>query len=288
MTGWSTLFRSSMVAGALLLAAAPASVPAVAAPLDDVMAKGVVRVAVYRDFPPFSHHAGGSGLAGVDVDIAKAIAEKLGVRVDFMELTADENMDDDLRNAVWKGHFLGGGVADIMMHVPVNRAFAQRNDNVVIFAPYQRETFAVARDPARIGETAGFPVFQTEKIGVELDSVPDFFLSGTFGGRLRENVAHYPTVELAVAGLRQGTVSAVFAPVSQLEAALGPDTSKFPIGKMPAPNLNPSEWEIGLAVKENSRDLAYRVGDIVAELLGDGTMDKIFSHHGLTHNHPAE
>jgi ABC-type amino acid transport substrate-binding protein len=281
----SALFRFLSIAGALLLMAASA----IAAPLDDVMAKGVVRIAVYRDFPPFSHRPGGNGgLAGVDVDIAKAIAEKLGVKVDFMELTADENMDDDLRNAVWKGHFLGGGVADIMMHVPVNRAFAQRNDLVVIFGPYQREGFAVARDPARISETAGFPVFQTEKIGVELDSVPDFFLSGAFGGRLRANVVHYSTVELAVAGLKQGAVSAVFAPLSQLEGALGPDTVKFPIGTMPAPNLNPSEWDVGLAVKENSRDLAYRVGDIVTELLIDGTIGQIFSRHGLTHSQPAE
>jgi len=284
MTGIGTLFRSIVTAAAGLLLAATA---ATAAPLDEVMAKGVVRVAVYRDFPPFSHRGNGT-LAGVDVDIAKAIAEKLGVAIDFMELTADENMDDDLRNAVWKGHFMGGGIADIMMHVPVNRAFAQRNDLVVIFGSYQRESFAVARDPAHVGETAGFPVFQTEKVGVELDSVPDFFLSGAFGGRLRENVVHYPTVELAVAGLRAGAVSAVFAPRSQLEGALGPDTAKFPIGRMPVPNLNPSEWDIGLAVKENSRDLAYRVGDIMTELQDDGTLGRIFSRHGLTHNEPEQ
>jgi len=284
MTGIGSLFRSIVTAAAGLLLAATA---ATAAPLDEVVAKGAVRVAVYRDFPPFSYRAKGA-LAGVDVDIAKVIAEKLGVRIDFMELTADENMDDDLRNAVWKGHFMGGGIADIMMHVPVNRAFAQRNDLVVIFGSYQRENFAVARDPARVSETAGFPVFQTEKVGVELDSVPDFFLSGAFGGRLREKVVHYPTVELAVAGLRAGTVSAVFAPRSQLEGALGPDAAKFPIGTMPAPTLNPSEWEIGMAVKENSRDLAYRVGDIVTELLNDGTMGRIFGRHGLTHNEPEQ
>ena len=143
----------------------------------------MLRVAVYRDFPPFSRSVGGT-LEGADVDLAKAIGEKLGLGVEFMELTADENMDDDLRNAVWKGHYLGGGVADVMMHVPVNREFEQRNDLVVIFGAYQRETFAVARDPSRISETAGFPVFQTEKVGVELDTVPDFFLSGAFGGRL--------------------------------------------------------------------------------------------------------
>src|SRR3954464_11800596 len=123
-----------------------------AASLDTVMSRGTLRVAVYRDFPPFSQRVGGT-LEGADVDLAKAVGEKPGLRVDFMELTADENMDDDLRNAVWKGHYLGGGVADVMMHVPVNRVFEQRNDLVAIFGAYQRETFAVARDPSKISET---------------------------------------------------------------------------------------------------------------------------------------
>ena len=274
------------VAAAVVLTAATA-VSAAAVPLDDVVARGVVRIAVYRDFPPFSYREDGV-LKGTDVDLGKAIGEKLGLRVDFMELTADETMDDDLRNAVWKGPILGGGVADIMMHVPVNRTFAQRNDLVVIFGAYQRETYAVARDPARVSETAGFPVFQTEKVGVELDTVPDFYLSGAFGGRLAANVVHYTNVGQAVAGLRAGAVAAVFAPLSELEGALGPDRAKFPIGSMPAPNLTPAEWPIGLAVKHDARDLGYRVGDIVTELLESGNVTEIYGNHGLTHNRPAQ
>jgi len=272
------------MAAALVVAA---TFPVFAASLDTVTERGIVRFAVYRDFPPFSHRVGGT-LEGADVDLAKVIGQKLGLGVEFMELTADENMDDDLRNAVWKGHYLGGGVADVMMHVPVNRDFAQRNDLVVIFGAYQRETFAVARDPSRISETAGFPVFQTEKVGVELDTVPDFFLSGAFGGRLRENVVHFNTVEQAVTGLKRGSVAAVFAPLSQLEGALGPDKAKFPIGKMPAPNLTPSEWQIGMAVKQDGHDLAYRVGDVVTELLDSGTVKEIYDRHGLTHSAPVE
>ncbi|WP_158044955.1 substrate-binding periplasmic protein [Skermanella pratensis] len=284
MSGMIASWCRALAAAVVLTAAA--SAPALAVPLDDVVARGMVRIAVYRDFPPFSYREDGV-LKGADVDLGKAIGEKLGLRVDFMELTADETMDDDLRNAVWKGPILGGGVADIMMHVPVNRSFAQRNDLVVIFGPYQRETYAVARDPGRISETAGFPVFQTEKIGVELDTVPDFYLSGAFGGRLAANVVHYTTVGQAVAGLRTGAVAAVFAPLSELEGALGPDRAKFPIGSMPAPNLSPAEWPIGLAVKHDARDLGYRVGDIVTELLESGKVTEIYRSHGLTHNRPA-
>ena len=52
--------------------------PGLAASLDTVMERGVMRFAVYRDFPPFSHRVGGT-LEGVDVDLAKAIGAKLGL-----------------------------------------------------------------------------------------------------------------------------------------------------------------------------------------------------------------
>jgi len=274
-----------LLAAVMVAAGAPVSVSA--APLDEVMAKGVVRIAVYRDFPPFSWRDRGE-LKGADVDLAREIAGGLGVRLELMELAADENMDDDLRNAVWKGHYLGGGVADIMLHVPVNRDFALRNEHVAILGPYQRESFAIARDPSLINDSATLAVFQSEKIGVELDSIPDFYLMGAFGGRLGSNVVHYTTVEQAIDGLRSGTVAAVMAPRSQLEGAIGQDAGRFPIGAMPTPGLINAQWDIGMAVKENSRDLAYKIEDIVNSLLVHGALREIYRRHGLTHNEPSE
>jgi hypothetical protein len=96
-------FLPRLITAAALIVAA--TFPVSAASLDTVTDRGVLRFAVYRDFPPFSHRAGGT-LEGADVDLAKAIGAKLGLGVEFMELTADENMDDDLRNAVWKGPIL--------------------------------------------------------------------------------------------------------------------------------------------------------------------------------------
>ena len=42
----------------------------------------------------------------------------------------DENMNDDLRNMVWKGHYLGYGPADVMLHVPVDNRLMAENDKV--------------------------------------------------------------------------------------------------------------------------------------------------------------
>ena len=67
-----------------------------------VKARGALTVAVYRDMPPF-HDKG----QGIDVDLAAALAQALGVKLSLMSFPAGEDMDDDLRNMVWKGHYLG-------------------------------------------------------------------------------------------------------------------------------------------------------------------------------------
>ena len=52
--------------------------PAMARPLDDVRDSGAIRIAVYRDFAPFSEVSNGN-FSGVDVEIGRAIAERLGL-----------------------------------------------------------------------------------------------------------------------------------------------------------------------------------------------------------------
>ncbi len=280
--------RRAVLAGtaALLLAARPAA----ARPLDEVTARGRLRVAVYRDFPPFSYRRDGE-LAGIDTELARLLARKLGVGIEILEHTAGETVSDDLRIAVWKGSVLGGEPADVMMHVPYDREFGRRNAEAVLFAPYQRERFAIARNPERLpaGPLSALPenLADGERIGVEIDTVPDVFLLGAFGGRLRDRAAHFPTVTGAVAALTAGDVAAVLAPLSALEAALGATRGAFPVQASGLPGLPGDGWDIGMAVKENARDLAYALTDIVGELEADGSLAALFARHGVTHS-PAE
>ena len=98
--------------------------------LETVQTKGVLRVAVYRSFAPFSEDG-----QGIDVDLAKALAGKLGVKPDVAAFEAGEEMADDLRNMVWKGHYLAGAPGDVMLHVPMDAKLAQNNPQVRLIAP---------------------------------------------------------------------------------------------------------------------------------------------------------
>ena len=58
---------------------------------DPIKSAGVLRVGTEGVYPPYSFHDAKQGgeLAGYDVDVAKAVAEKLGVNVEFVETPWD-------------------------------------------------------------------------------------------------------------------------------------------------------------------------------------------------------
>jgi ABC-type amino acid transport substrate-binding protein len=258
--------------------------------LDEVVESGYIEIAVYRDFPPYSYLDPQGEAAGVDIDVGRYIAEGLGVEPRWFWVTADETVEDDLRNAVWKGHYLDRRVADLMMRVPYDREFsyaidgygAARNDMVVMFGPYQREEWILARDMAQLDGVRTLAVFQYHKIGVEIDTLPDFFLISVFGGRLRGNVVHFTSVFLALEDLRAGGLSAVAGMRSQLEWGLRDSGDRFDLSGDGLEQIVRRSWDIGLAVKHTHRQLAYAVEDLVSQGLQSGAIDAIFKRTGLT------
>ncbi len=258
-----------------------------ARPLDDIVEDGTIIIAVYRDFPPFSYHRDGE-LVGIDVELGRVIAERLGVDPSFMLVTADETMDDDLRNVVWKGHFLRREVADLMLHVPIDRQLAMRNNMAAFFAPYFKREFALAYDPEWIESDPDPTVFMTEKVAVELDSLPDFYLSSAYGGQLRENVVHYNTVKAATQALVEGEVVAVVSTRSEIEAGLGPDLGRFGLGSMDMTGFGQPTWVVGIAVDLESRDVGYAVEDVIAAEITSGGLERIFSDYGISYRSPLD
>jgi ABC-type amino acid transport substrate-binding protein len=274
-----------VVAGALL--ATVVDRMAMARPLDDVIASGTLTAAVYRDNPPFSFRRGDE-LVGIDVDIARRIANDLGVALAPMEITADETVDDDLRNAVWKGHHLWHKVvADLMLSVPYDRALGQRNSLVALFAPYAEERFVLVGNPNHINVKRSLVALRGSRLGVEIDSLPDFYLSSVMNGVLRNSVVHFPTTEAAAHALADGTVSGVMATNSRLEGALGSQIEALDVEPVNFQGLGKESWILGIAVKEDSRDLGYAAADIIGELVQSGDMAAIYRAYGVTYQPPS-
>ena len=234
-----------------------------------------------QQFPPYSD-AG----KGIDVELGQALAAKLGLQAEIIGFMADENMSDDLRNMVWKGHYLRGNPADVMMRIPVDAEFAKANDKVRIFAPYHHEVMGMARVAKRIPAPSGsaaiaLEVFTREKIGVEVDTLAASFLGSVLHGRLRSNVVHFRSIKEAAKALGEDSISAIMAPLGELDGTLAGDT-RFAIDEAKLGELSPKSWPVGMAVKADADDLGAALSGALSELQKDGTVAAIFKRHGVT------
>ena len=230
----------------------------------DTQTPGRLRVAVHADFPPYSAKG-----KGIDIEIGKELARRMGMEPEVIEYTADEDMSDDLRNMVWKGHYLGTRPADVMLHVPVDKHLADNNEQVRIFAPYHVESFRGCprseADPAghRFGRASARSIYPRED-RVETASLADDFLMSVMNGRLRQNVMHFTTVAQAVQAMKQGQIGAVMAARTEVESAVGTGTA-YEISAVTMPELRIKGWALGLAVKAGNDPLAEALGKAMGD-----------------------
>lgn len=255
--------------------------PLAAAPLDKLRETGAMRIGLYNQNRPWSWEEGGRA-AGIDVDLSKVIAAELGLRPDIVLFMADENVSDDLRNVVWRGGLLGFQACDVMLHVPFDMEFAKTEDRVVFVAPYYRESFGAVCSAQTKNCDAPPQLFQGKPIAAELESIPDIYLIGSFGGVLRSDVRHYPDGYLAASSVPKGETEMAVATRAQIEAAMKDHPgNRAQLRKSPLPLIPSSGWDIGMAVKEDSRSLGFAIEDVVEKMARDGRLAAIFAAHGV-------
>jgi ABC-type amino acid transport substrate-binding protein len=266
--------RRRILAAGLLLGAGIAA-PVLAADNPVLREAGHLKVAVYNDLAPFSDRG-----QGIDADLGAALAGKLGLKLTLLPFNAGDDLGDDLRNMVWKGHYLGYGPADVMLHVPVDRMLMNANPQVEIFAPYYVETVRLVRSVQAMPQFDGVDALAGKRIGVEKVSISGMVMLGEGGGRFREQVHIYPTASEALERLKAGGLDAVLATRAQIEAVMKGDPA-FPLQEVPFDRLPRGGWAIGMAVKKDNVALARQLQAALNDLAASGELKTIFAKYGV-------
>jgi len=271
------------VAALAIACAAPAR-----ADLAKLRQSGTLKVAVYKGLSPFSAMAAGQP-AGIDVALARALGKEMGLSVSLLPFDADENMADDLRNMVWRGHYLGYGPADVMLHVPVDRAFMRENDKALIFAPYYRETFVLVHDRQRLPAVRGWDDLKGQPTGAEGGSAgANALLSGARGAE-RDRVKVYPSADDALHALFAGEIAAAMTTRASYENALkasGQSATRFAAVDLPSPLLPAQGWAVGMAVKSGEDELAESLQKALDAIRRNGELERIFAQYGVSMQAP--
>ena len=269
----NTLYKTLagiVVTGCLWSASVQAQVPAAG-----IKADGMLKVAIYNDFAPFSNNAN-----GIDADLAAALAVKLGLKLSLLPFPAGDDVDEDLRNMVWKGHYLGYGPADVMLHVPVESVLQAHNDKVTIFAPYYREAVRLVVDTRKVPNYESINSLEGKKIGVEKVSIGAVLMLGAEDGKFRDDVKILPSATEALEKLKAGELDGVVANRSEIDSVLGKDAN-FQMNEIAFQRLPVKGWLVGMAVKKDNAVLIKALQDATNELIASGQMRQIFAQHGV-------
>lgn len=264
-----------------------------ARPLDEVIASKTLRVIAYLDNKPFSYMDKSGNPQGIDVEIGKAVARELGVEAEIILRMPGETADDDVRVNVWQGPRTGGGVGDIVLHIPYDKEFRIRNFEAVIVNPYFEERIAVAIHPQLIDPEFTFDEFSEtknkdkKKIGVLLATVADYFLMTYQDGALIEHIAHHTKPRQGAEEFARKEIVALMGTRSQIEGQFHEMGIKVPFVEPDMTGIVRKKWVVAMAIHENSRDLGYVAGDAITKLRKSGEMAKIFAKYGITYIPPG-
>jgi ABC-type amino acid transport substrate-binding protein len=242
-----------------------------ATPLTRVLERGVLRVGLYHDMPPF--HVDGKG---IDVDLAQALAESLGVKLSLLPFHADDSMNDDLRNMVWRGHYLGYGPADVLLHVPVDPPLMEASPQVSIFAPYCRDRVAIARRLEQLPQLDSLSQLRGQPVAVPGQSLAGWLLIGADGGAYKNQLStRWKDGAEAARALQRGEVAVAAGLASELESVLRGD-ARFAVSPLPSPRAPRDGWAVGMAVKRDAVELAQALQRSVNALAASGRLREMF------------
>lgn len=267
-----------------LLGGAPALQAQELTDLARIKASGTLKVAVYKDNAPFSSGPA-SAMTGLDVGLAEALARQLGLKLSLLPFDAGENMNDDLRNMVWRGHYLGYGPADVMLQVPVDRYLMNENRQALIFAPYMRQVPVLLFDARKVAEVRAPEDLKGLPLAAERGAGQASLLMGYGGGLLRNQVSIQPSGPAAAQQVVDGKAVAAYVTRAQAEsvlAALSPRPEHFKLTELVLGNIPDRGWPVGMAIKAGNKDLGQAIETAMQQLRSSGELLALFQKQGLT------
>lgn len=222
--------------------------------------EGVLVMATNAAFPPYEFVEGGD-FAGIDVEIAEKIAEKLGMKLEIKDVEF--------------GSIVGGvQTGKFDMGMAGMTVTDERLESVNFSTTYATgiQVVIVAEDSA-ITSLDDLKGDGSMKFGVQQDTTGDIYASSSVedGGYGEENVVRYKTGADAVQALKTGKVDAVI---------IDNEPAKSFVAANDGLKLLDAEWAVedyAIAIAKENTALLNAVNGALAELEADGTIDGIIA-----------
>ncbi|MEE3487241.1 MAG: transporter substrate-binding domain-containing protein [Bulleidia sp.] len=220
--------------------------------LKDIQDAGKIRIGLEGDWQPFSYHDESDTLVGYDVEVAKAVAEKLGVEADITE-------------APWDGLLTGldTGVYDIVVNgVDVTE---ERQKAFGFSDPYAYDHV----DLVTLADNTDIRTFDDLKGRTSANSTGSTYAE--LGEQYGATVSNVPTLAETMELVLNGTVDATINADTSVQDYL--KTTGETRLKVAAQTDDVTEYAIPM--KKGSDSLREAVNDALKQLREDGTLAEL-------------
>ena len=234
-----------------ILALALAAVMAFALVACNAPAEETLTMGTTAAFPPYEFMDENNNVVGIDAEIAAAVAEKIGMKLEIKDMAFES-----LITAVSTG-----AVDIVLAGMTVTE---ERKESVNFSDSYATgvQVVIVTEDSAiaTIDDLAG------KKIGVQTGTTGDIYCAGDYG---EDAVARYDNGALAVAALQNGQVDCV---------VIDNEPAKAFVAANEGLKLLETEYiteDYAAAIAKDNTELLDKVNAALAELKADGKIDEI-------------
>lgn len=224
--------------------------------LEDVKAKGKIVVGTSADFPPMewvSYKDGSEKYLGLDMNIAKAIADKLGVEL-------------EIKNMAFEGLLASLKAGDVDMVLAGMEASDERKKEVDFSAPYYSggQVIVVREEDKDLYKT--LDDLKGKKVGTQINTIQQTYAEEMFGS----DAQAYDLNNVLIEQLKNKSIDAIF--LSELPAKEFVYLNK---GLAVIEDVGaPKEKGFAAAIKKGNNSLFEEVSKIVSELKDSGQVDK--------------
>jgi len=220
--------------------------------LADIQKAGTVRVGVLVDFPPFGIMNEANEPDGLDADVAKALAEKMGVKVELVPVTGPNRIP-----------YLQTGQIDLV--IASLAITAERREQVLFSEPYAAvQSVMYARKDLEI---ADYSDLGGKRIGVARSSPQDTIITreapaDTLIQRFDEISSVYQSV---IAGQVDGAVMSALVALELDKQMSATHEAKFVLYQQVQ----------GVAMRLGSDELAGHINGYIADMIASGELNAI-------------
>ncbi len=218
-----------------------------------VATKTVLKMGTNAYFQPYEYYDG-EKIIGIDAEIAEAIADKLGMELEIVDMQFDSIITAVNEGSVDFG--MAGMTVNEKRLKEVDFSTSYANGVQVIIV---KEGSAIKTVDDLYADGA------SQKVGVQLGTTGDSYATGDFGDR----VTQYSNGNEAVLALNGGEVDCVIIDNEPAKALVNANKG------LKILETSYADEDYAICVKKGNNDLLDKINKAIDELVADGTIDTI-------------